>query len=867
MKQFYPTKLAFFFFFILLSLFDNLYGQCPVRAFANPSSIYCGDSVSLTAIPAGCKPLNNDFNTGTIGTWQSTSGGTVVNGSVSPWTCMGASPDPPYYFFMGSSQALPRELKSNSLNLTTCGSNPSAGGSVCWLMKYSFQGQSGTCEGPDAKGEGVNLQYSTNGGGAWNPLGTWDPNGGNDGTLTNWNQYCVTLPAAAITANTMFRWNQTANSGAGYDTWAIDDVQVIMNVPGYKFDWMHDSQGASASSFTPKITPAGNGAYTITYSNKSTGGTDTCSASVNVTVTQPSVSATATPSTICLGNTSQLDALSSYIQAPPAVCGLSSSNTCNAVTSVAAEHQVGTGTIVQSLNAGNGSSTSPTPFGNSFYHGNTRTQILFLKSELVTGGLKAGKITTLQFNIGNMDDTNGDPTTATPYACTNLSIRMTCTGSNAVTAAYIEGLPTVFNSKTVSLSMGWNYFTFDKYFDWDGNSNILIDICWSGGNSSDFSGIYPVSHTTTFNSVLFSRESDGSPWFSCTAFDNSVLSSSNLSKTRPNVIFGTCEPKTGLTLNYNWSPNTALSSSTIKNPVASPTANTAYSVTVYPGTATYCVASASVNVNVTSASVSISPPAPVVCTATPTVTLTATASPSATTYLWSPATKLSSTTVQSPKASPTVNTTYTVKTTDANGCTATSSVIVGWCAAVPISLLERLSAKAMTDFILVQWMTGVEINNAYFTVEHSYDGITYQDIGTVPGKGNSDVAVKYTFKDPHPLKGINYYRLKQVDFNGSYKYTDIASAFYNMNGYNLDLVNLQPVPVKGELGFHAITREGTYLSIEILDIEGKVIKMETQKVEEGDTALHIDLSDLPQGVYLLKATSKQGDFALKRFIK
>src|SRR5436309_9349595 len=100
-------------FYLLLSVcFLNIshctYAQCPVTAAASPISINCGDSVSLTAIPSGLKPLNQDFNGCTTGAWGATAGGLVVNNSNATYNCIGPSPDGPCYFFMGSTSNTPR---------------------------------------------------------------------------------------------------------------------------------------------------------------------------------------------------------------------------------------------------------------------------------------------------------------------------------------------------------------------------------------------------------------------------------------------------------------------------------------------------------------------------------------------------------------------------------------------------------------------------------------------------------------------------------------------------------------------------------------------------------------------------------------
>src|SRR5262249_36040267 len=81
---------------------------------------------------------------------------------------------------------------------------------------------------------------------------------------------------------------------------------------------------------------------------------------------------------------------------------------------------------------------------------------------------------------------------------------------------------------------------------------------------------------------------------------------------------------------------------------------------------------------------------------------------------------------------------------------------------VPIDLLTLTAAIAGTG-VSVDWETASEVNNDHFDIERSRDGINYEWVGTKRGAGNSTTNIYYSLFDPTPYKGINYYRLKQVD--------------------------------------------------------------------------------------------------------
>lgn len=114
---------------------------------------------------------------------------------------------------------------------------------------------------------------------------------------------------------------------------------------------------------------------------------------------------------------------------------------------------------------------------------------------------------------------------------------------------------------------------------------------------------------------------------------------------------------------------------------------------------------------------------------------------------------------------------------------------------LPISLLEYDISYSENN-ILVEWITTMEINNDYFTVEKSTDGVNWDKIGIVLGN-NSIINRKYNFIDKEPCSGYNYYRLSQTDFDGEQIYIGIRAIlcnegeeteYYNMQGIKIDIL-------------------------------------------------------------------------------
>ena len=91
--------------------------------------------------------------------------------------------------------------------------------------------------------------------------------------------------------------------------------------------------------------------------------------------------------------------------------------------------------------------------------------------------------------------------------------------------------------------------------------------------------------------------------------------------------------------------------------------------------------------------------------------------------------------------------------------------------------LTNLTATERNGQIVIKWATASESNNDYFVLERSHDGVRFSDIQMVPGAGTILEPRNYEYTDPYPAPGHNYYRLKQVDYDGSFSLSPIVSAY------------------------------------------------------------------------------------------
>ncbi len=179
---------------------------------------------------------------------------------------------------------------------------------------------------------------------------------------------------------------------------------------------------------------------------------------------------------------------------------------------------------------------------------------------------------------------------------------------------------------------------------------------------------------------------------------------------------------------------------------------------------------------------------------------------------------------------------------------------------LPIELLS-FTATAKEEEVVLNWRTQTEINNDYMAVERSEDGVDFYEIGRVLGAGNTQVPQEYSFRDQAPIWGTNYYRLKQVDFDGTPTYYRIISVEYDAH---LISWQVSPTLATDQLMIHTNKAFEAGSSLQILNLSGQVLK--TLNAETEAFRQSLDVSSLPSGPYFIRL-NRQGRVTVKRFVK
>ncbi len=187
-----------------------------------------------------------------------------------------------------------------------------------------------------------------------------------------------------------------------------------------------------------------------------------------------------------------------------------------------------------------------------------------------------------------------------------------------------------------------------------------------------------------------------------------------------------------------------------------------------------------------------------------------------------------------------------------------SNVKLNGTAPAPISL-KYFKSKESNNQVSLIWETATETNNEYFTIERSAEGSRFEAIGKVKGAGNSTTALRYEFVDNAPMRGTNYYRLTQTDYDGKSESFDVVSVDFKGAG----TTTIRPTQVKDlmTLSLEPVESVGR---VTIFNLVGQ--KVYSQVIEPGSSNMEIDASAFAQGQYVARVST--GNFVeTVRFIK
>jgi hypothetical protein len=147
----------------------------------------------------------------------------------------------------------------------------------------------------------------------------------------------------------------------------------------------------------------------------------------------------------------------------------------------------------------------------------------------------------------------------------------------------------------------------------------------------------------------------------------------------------------------------------------------------------------------------------------------------------------------------------------------------------------------------LSWSTFSEFNNDFFSVTRSSNGVDFEEIGTVQGKGNTKLTQYYMFEDKNPLAGVSYYQIVQHDFDGSFVSLSALPIKNLKNSLNVIKLSPNPVNESSVIDFEA-THQGS-VELKVFDLMGRSVISQLVSVEKGLNSVNLDMSFLSNGLY------------------
>ncbi|MFY7964446.1 MAG: T9SS type A sorting domain-containing protein, partial [Chitinophagaceae bacterium] len=168
---------------------------------------------------------------------------------------------------------------------------------------------------------------------------------------------------------------------------------------------------------------------------------------------------------------------------------------------------------------------------------------------------------------------------------------------------------------------------------------------------------------------------------------------------------------------------------------------------------------------------------------------------------------------------------------------------------VPVKLLNFDATLTTNRTVKIEWKTTNEVDNKMFVVEKSFDGVSFSILQNVDSK-NSTAVNNYEIIDAKPNEGVNYYRLKQIDLNGKYTYSNVIAI--NIETYENNSFSIYPNPTFDMVQLNINSTAKSKASIAIFDVTGREIKFVNVDVVKGFQTQQLFTNQLKQGSYYIK---------------
>ncbi len=197
---------------------------------------------------------------------------------------------------------------------------------------------------------------------------------------------------------------------------------------------------------------------------------------------------------------------------------------------------------------------------------------------------------------------------------------------------------------------------------------------------------------------------------------------------------------------------------------------------------------------------------------------------------------------------------FTLNWTLTNGATLDCAPVL------PINLVN-FGASCDENNTVLKWITESENNNDYFVIEKSDENFDFYEIGRVQGSGNSNVMLEYNFRDESFNSKTSYYRLKQVDFDGSEHYHRIVASNCQNNDFQVSNINL----TSSQLDLIISSSTNEKVVVFLYENTGKLIAQKELELNSGNNKFCLNSFNINSGIYFINVLGKEKKYSTKIF--
>lgn len=182
---------------------------------------------------------------------------------------------------------------------------------------------------------------------------------------------------------------------------------------------------------------------------------------------------------------------------------------------------------------------------------------------------------------------------------------------------------------------------------------------------------------------------------------------------------------------------------------------------------------------------------------------------------------------------------------------------------LPVEWVSFTAEEINHQEVKLEWITGAELNNDKFEIEKQLKHGEFQKIGEVASPGNSTNPRVYQFFDSSPMTNVVYYRIKQIDLDGTFEYSNTVEVGFDFNGD--EAYTVYPTPAIDEITIEALNNELLTHEYAVVDLQGKEII--TGELEAGVAFDKVDVSRLAEGNYFIKIKAPNEEVYHLKFVK